>query len=63
MRFIANVTLSGPHRAAEKLLDRGQNRTRDLRFASPMLYQLNYEGKSVRACDSVVLTFSAFIVH
>ncbi len=28
--------------------DHGGNRTRDLWFASPMLYQLSYEVKSVR---------------
>ena len=32
----------------KSLLDHGGNRTRDLWFASPMLYQLNYEVKSVR---------------
>ena len=33
---------------AEELPDHGGNRTRDLWFASPMLYQLSYEVKSVR---------------
>ena len=32
----------------KSLLDRGGNRTSDLWFASPILYQLNYELKSVR---------------
>ena len=32
----------------KSLLDRGGNRTRDLWFASPMLYQLSYEVKLVR---------------
>ncbi len=36
---------------AEKLFDRGGNRTRGLWFASPMLPQLSYEVKSVRVCD------------
>ncbi len=31
--------------------DHGGNRTRDLWFASPMLYQLSYEVKSVRVFD------------
>ncbi len=31
--------------------DHGGNRTRDLWFASPMLYQLSYEVKSVRMFD------------
>ncbi len=32
--------------------DHGGNRTRDLWFASPMLYQLSYEVKSVRVLTS-----------
>ena len=35
----------------KRLLDHGGNRTRDLWFASPMLYQLSYEVKSVRGRD------------
>ena len=31
--------------------DHGENRTCDLWFASPMLYQLSYEVKSVRVSD------------
>ena len=42
---------------ADKLLDHGGNRTRDLWFATSMLYQLSYEVKSVRMCDIVQLQF------
>ena len=35
----------------KSLLDSGGNRTCDLWFASPMIYQLNYEVKSVRVGD------------
>ena len=35
----------------KSLLHSGENRTRDLWFASPMIYQLNYEVKSVRVRD------------
>ena len=35
----------------KRLLDRSGNRTCDLWFASPMLYQLSYEVKSVRVGD------------
>ena len=35
----------------KNLPDHGGKRTRDLWFASPMLYQLSYEVKSVRVCD------------
>ena len=35
----------------KSLLDSGGNRTRDLWFASPMLYQLRHEVKSVRVGD------------
>ncbi len=50
--FFAGVTVSvsTPCKIAEILPDRGGNRTRDLWFASPMLYQLSYEVKSVRVC-------------
>ena len=35
----------------KSLLDCGGNRTRDIWFASPMLYQLSYEVKSVSVGD------------
>ena len=35
----------------KSLFDHDGNRTRDLWFASPMLYRLSYEVKSVRVCD------------
>ena len=47
-------------RQAEKS-DHGGNRTRDLWFASPMLYQLSYEVKSVRVFDISELSLAPSI--
>ncbi len=41
--------------------DHGGNRTRDLWFASPMLYQLSYEVKSVRVFDISELSLAPSI--
>ena len=41
--------------------DHGGNRTRDLLFASPMLYQLSYEVKSVRVFDISELSLAPSI--
>ncbi len=44
--------------------DHGGNRTRDLWFASPMLYQLSYKVKSVRVFDISELNLAPSIsVH
>ncbi len=42
-------------------LDHGGNRTRDLWFASPMLYQLSYEAKPVRVFDISELSLAPSI--
>ena len=52
----------------KRLLDRGGNQTRDLWFASPMLYQLSYKVKSIRVGDiskhNLVLSISVrFLIH
>ena len=44
------VSVSTPSKL-KKLFDRGGNQTRDLWFASPILYQLSYEVKAVRVGD------------
>ena len=41
--------------------DHGGNRTRDLWFASPMLYQLSYEVKYVRVFDISELSLAPSI--
>ncbi len=48
--------------------DHGGNRTCDLWFASPMLYQLSYEVKSVRVssrfeCSNTLLQTDLYIKH
>ena len=45
-RMFVSYSMSTPGKP-RSLLDRGGNRTRDLWFASPMLYQLSYEVKLV----------------
>ena len=43
--------------------DHGGNRTRDLWFASPMLYQLSYEVKYVRVFDIVLDLVAQLVEH
>ncbi len=48
-------------RQAENKPDHGGNRTRDLWFASPMLYQLSYDVKTVRVFDISELSLAPSI--
>ena len=47
MFVMLSLSVSTPDKL-KSLLDHGGNQTRDLWFASPVLYQLSYEVKSVR---------------
>ena len=50
--YVCDVTLSvSTPGKLKNQLHRGRNRTHNLWFASPMLYQLSYEVESVRVCD------------
>ena len=50
--YVADALREYVHTGQAKIfLDCGGNRTRDLWFASTMLYQLSYGVKSVRVCD------------
>ena len=52
MIYVCDVTLSVSTLGKLKSqLDRSWNRTHDLWFASPILYQLSYKVESVRVCD------------
>ena len=50
MFVMLSLSVSTPGKL-KSLLDGGGNRTCDLWFASPLLYQLSYEVKSVRVGD------------
>ncbi len=53
--------ISHSRRKLKNQPDHGGNRTRDLWFASPMLYQLSYEVKPVRVFDISELNLSPSI--
>ncbi len=53
--------ISHTRQAEKSASDHGGNRTRDLWFASPMLYQLSYEVKSVRVFDISELSLAPSI--